>query len=174
MTNNFDFNNESSILIVGTSAGGNAALYWSNYIASYLKSDKVATISDSGIFLDVEMDDGTGERLFKRTWENLLALTNEGSSEDLNKLIGSYCDLDEKWKCFIPEYFLHKIKVPVFLAQPLYDSWSLLNLVGTDCFLNSELLDKCDNLQVEKIKKYNSKLVSILSKFANENKKTGL
>lgn len=45
--------NASEIIITGQSAGGLAAMVWSNYIASkVLNTTKIYVLPDSGIFLD--------------------------------------------------------------------------------------------------------------------------
>jgi hypothetical protein len=156
------------VVLSGHSAGGTAALYWTNYIRSKLgKKTKMYTIADSGFFLDVPTNTEKGpEHKLKELNIKSFNLTNPDVNNDF---FSSYCSGMEGWKCYMAEYFIQNIEVPVLLLHSLYDSWSIYRLVGEDCiFKHSKMLLYCN--KTEHIEEYKNKLVSYFQNLDKTNR----
>jgi hypothetical protein len=122
------FPNLENLIISGTSAGGVASLYYTNFISDYfsLNDSKVdvQTITDSGFFLDLPNEKNPNYN-FGIVWKDLLEYTKPIFPPVLQ------CDYLEKWKCFLPEYFYQKIKIPVFILHSQYDTYAICHLLGS-------------------------------------------
>jgi hypothetical protein len=142
------------LVLAGHSAGGTAALYWSNYIKNVLNPiTKVSTVVDSGIFLDVSNYNDTQHKM-KDNWIKVYSLTH--SKHD--SFMTSFCNLTVGWKCFMPENLITTSKVPVLILHSLYDSWSIYRLVGDFCiFKDRQMLAYCND--TSHIEDYKNKLL---------------
>lgn len=135
---------------------------------------KVYTISDSGIFLDVEKQGNKG-RVYRDTWIDIIKYTNDDNNIDNNPLLSEkYCKYNESWKCFLPEYVLDKIKNPLMILHPLYDSYSILNIVGESCIIEYSLINNCKVNEKAAIEDYKNKIIALVNDVFEKKKDTGI
>lgn len=158
--NLLDLDKAENIIVAGMSAGGLASLLYSNYFAKEIfpKSVSIRTISDSSVFFEFQNVDQNNSYSISSIWKDLL---KETKPQFPNNFLESYCKYrdDELYKCFLPEYFVEEIIIPVFIILPLYDSYSILTFVGDNCKFKSN--DFCYRNQVEK---YKEKIVLFFEK----------
>lgn len=118
----------TNVIISGISAGGLASFYYSNFISEYFHKDNlkvdIKSITDSGFMLDVPNEKNTKYN-FGIVWKDLLDHTKPTLPPVLD------CEEKEKWKCFLPEYFYHKINIPVFILHSQYDTYAVCHLFGS-------------------------------------------
>ena len=69
------FSKATHVVVGGDSAGGLAALQWTNYIADRVKVGKVWSLPDSGIFLDA-VNIQTKTKTFRESLINLWSISN--------------------------------------------------------------------------------------------------
>ena len=89
-------------------------------------------------------------------------------------LLNSYCpikDRDEIYKCFLPDYIIPSLKMPVLLIQNMYDSAAINSLVRYNCMMNKNYFDNCPSNEIEEIKKigmnYQIKVKNIIKENPN-------
>ena len=51
----------------------------------------------------------------------------EGANQDCIK-----ANRGSEWQCFFAQYTSYHIKTPIFPLQPIYDSWQIGNILGTN------------------------------------------
>jgi hypothetical protein len=161
---NYNLNEIQNVIISGSSAGGHASLFYSNFISDFFtKNTKVATISDSGFFLDISNNEKPSYN-FSMIWRDLLLETNP-------TIQFTDCTLKKKWKCLLPEYFYNSIRVPVFIIHSLYDSYTLCHLIGT-CKLS--IFKNLIENTVEKYEENRLKLLTIFKDIQNKKPNWGI
>lgn len=93
------FSTATEVIITGQSAGGLSVFYWSNYIANrVLKTAKVRSIADSGIFLDFP-NLYTGVKEYSEIIKNFMKISNEEVDVPLPECVAAYPD--EQYKCML-------------------------------------------------------------------------
>ena len=55
------------------------------------------------------------------------------------------------WKCIFPQYFLPFVKSPLYMVNPMYDSWQLAHVYHVHCAYHPE---KCTRKQRREIRKF--------------------
>ena len=149
-----DFSNAKNVMAVGSSAGGLAVIFYSNYIRSLL-SDKTnyKVISDSGYFHHGEykginiMDD------------MMLKLKNNlklGQTRTMNKIDNNLDFLDSS----NPIKYIHKINndYPILFITSSYDSWVFKRLVNSTCFFGYKVYDNCPKNEIINFEQYSKDL----------------
>jgi hypothetical protein len=157
---NSNMNNTGQIIVSGVSAGGTASLIYSNHIKEMFPNAEVRTISDSGFFLDYANIDNSKYN-FSVIWKDILVETKP----EIGPLISSYCFEEEKWKCFVPEYFISSINVPIFLIHSQYDIYELCNLVGSQCDIG--IFNGHINAPLELAESHRLKLLSVFNSLSD-------
>lgn len=126
----------SEILVGGCSAGGLAAYTWANYIFSKAPAAKVITAPDSGMFLD-SMNYVTKQYDYRNSFINFMKISNEEVDPPIPECVRD--NPNEKWRCMFAQYQYPYIRTPLFPVNSLYDSWSIPNILGLHCEVNSSL-----------------------------------
>lgn len=131
----------SEVLLTGCSAGGQAALLQGDYVRSLLPSGiRYGVIPIAGHFLDLPSLGGSRE--FSLLMNKTALLHNASSSSFPSSLL--------------PEAVFPHVASRVFIHMPLYDTWSLLNLMlGPSASSSSEWrscissLSSCSSLHIQ-------------------------
>jgi hypothetical protein len=165
-----NIHNADQILISGTSAGGLASMYWANHIQDFILSrrnknllpPRIHSFPDSGFFLDVFKKQRNVYH-FREVWNGILEFLKTSSKVE-EYFTSKYCSFSGKelYKCFLPEYFLANIKVPVFILNPLYDLWVILKHLGEKCVLNSQLMENCNKESKQMLENGRHKMIEII------------
>lgn len=149
------------VVFSGTSAGGLAVLLNTDYVRSRIPDKvNVYSLADAGVFLDV--NDMKGKSPFADSMKAVYELHN--SSESINPKCKSHQGKNGAWKCLFPYYFGKYIQSPLFIINPLHDSWQLANVVGIHCAYKP---DKCDKEEMKAIKKFRGQTLKALKPFMN-------
>lgn len=151
------FSKAEKVVISGESAGGLAATMWTNYLADRVKSGKVYSIVDAGVFYD-SPNIVTKTNLYRENFINLMRISNAEISppvpECLEKFPGSRVD------CMLAKNLFPLIKVPLFITQSLYDSYSLTQIIGASCVLDS--IPSCNDEEFAMIEENRLNVTSVL------------
>lgn len=147
----------AEIVVSGCSAGGLAAYTWANYVYSNAKG-RVVTAPDSGLFLD-SVNVNTKDYSYRNGFINFMKFSNEEVDPPIPECVMDFPN--EKWKCLFAQYQFPYIKTPLFPVEPLYDSWSVPNILGISC-LNGESLSACTAEQRAALESYRANTTSIL------------
>ena len=156
---NFDFENAENIVISGYSAGGLAALLYSNYIDSLTKKkNNTIVIVDSGFVNLIDYDKNKeGENDVKKVFKDVMKYS--GNNDIILKHVCKYYNNSEdKYLCMLPEGFIENIKIPVLIMQNSYDSWKMRHILKESCFLSFKFVNGCNKEQIDNIIKYGEKL----------------
>ena len=156
---NFDFENADNIVISGYSAGGLAALLYSNYIDSITKKkNNTIVIADSGFLNLIDYDKiKEGENDVKKVFKDVVKYS--GNNDIILKHVCKYYNnSEEKYLCMLPEGYVENIKIPVLIMQNSFDSWKMRHILKESCFLSFKFLNKCNKEQIDNIIKYGEKL----------------
>jgi len=125
------------VVLAGTGTGGMQALMRANGLKEETGAAKVMVIADSAFVVNNRSSD-----VFEEAYT--LAKDNP-SGGTFNPNLDGDCktaNAAAPWKCMWPDEFLQhtysqSTDIPVFIAQSLYDTWALENLVpnnGNNCF----------------------------------------
>lgn len=135
-------NDAEKVVFSGTSAGGLAVLLHADYVRSRIPTKvNVYSLSDAGIFLNAA--NLKKQMKFGALMSDVFKL--HGSSSCVSKRCKKHVGKADKWKCMFPQHFGKYIKSPVFIVNPLYDSWQLGNVIGIKCAKN---LHKCSTKEM--------------------------
>ncbi|KAK3736260.1 hypothetical protein QZH41_008086 [Actinostola sp. cb2023] len=144
-------NQAEKVVFSGTSAGGLAVLLHADYVRQRIVKEnvfpsnvQVHSLADAGMFLNVA--NLKKENAFGKMMRNVYKLHE--SSKTINRKCASHQGKANAWKCFFPYYFGEYIDSPVFIINPLYDSWQLGNVIGIHCAKN---LRKCTKREMKAI-----------------------
>ena len=156
---NLDFENADNVVISGYSAGGLAALLYSNYIDSITKKkNNTIVIADSGFLNLIDYDKiKEGENDVKKVFKDVMKYS--GNNDIILKHVCKYYNnSEEKYLCMLPEGYVENIKMPVLIMQNSFDSWKMRHILKESCFLSFKFLNKCNKEQIDNIIKYGEKL----------------
>jgi hypothetical protein len=147
------------VIFSGTSAGGLAVILNADYVRSRIPSKvKVFSLADSGIFLDVA--DMKGKSPFSESMKEVFKLHD--STGCINSECASHQGKGNAWKCLFPYYFGEYIKSPLFIVNPLHDSWQLANIIGIHCAYKPE---KCSNKEMKAVRAFRNQTLQALGPF---------
>ncbi|XP_031561951.1 uncharacterized protein LOC116297794 [Actinia tenebrosa] len=147
------------VVFSGTSAGGLAVLLNADYVRSRIPTKvNVYSLADSGVFLDV--NDMKGKSLFADSMKAVYELHQ--SSGSINPKCKAHQGEKSAWKCLFPYYFGEYIQTPLFIVNPLHDSWQLANVVGIHCAYKP---DKCDRKEMKAVKNFRQQTLMALNPF---------
>jgi len=162
------------LVLAGSSAGGQAVLTYSNYFKKHFErlgnfNVKLYSIADSGVFL-------SRYNFEKKNFHQRIMWLELSKYIENKEVIKTYCDFTHSEKasnftnCFFPDYFVHRLRIPVLVLQSLYDSWVIKQTIGFDCFISkaysSYKLEGCPEDFISKIDDYKNILIL---KFSNIN-----
>ena len=68
--------------------------------------------------------------------------------------------------CFFAQNLHKYIKVPLFAIQSLYDTWSISNILGISCIVNSSL-NECTDAERKVIEEYRDDTTKILKEITS-------
>lgn len=160
------FVNAESVVLSGFSTGGMAALIYANYISNITKRpNNTYVITDSFFIFDIT--DKTGK---KNYLPSILSNVIKHSGNN-TVLFNSYCSYngEERWKCLIPESFIHNINVPILFLQNIYDSWMINRLGRIDCVFARKSLRTCTRSEAEHIKQYGNMTLNKIKQLVESN-----
>eukprot|EP00966_Prymnesium_polylepis_P204987 4749482-Prymnesium_polylepis.1 len=124
----------SDIILTGGSSGGLAVYLVCDRVAGMVAARNASTryscLADAGFFLDHAAMSGAPSQT-PSFQESFYAWNSTGGTN--RACIAHYTASGEPWKCIFAEYVLPFIKSPLFVAQNLYDSWQLANILVTPC-----------------------------------------
>lgn len=81
--------------------------------------------------------------------------------------IAHYGPLGEPWKCIFSENVLPFVKTPLFVAQNLYDSYQLGNILRVGCGTYGSTLKSCNTTQMEAVQAYGASMRTLLAEAAD-------
>jgi len=73
--------------------------------------------------------------------------------EECNKV-----HLNDVWQCLLYETAYKFIEVRSLLVNSMYDTWSLANILGTNCVKGNDLAD-CDQTQIHAIQEHHQRFI---------------
>ena len=120
------------IIITGISSGGQAVMLWMPFLKNYLPERiKLSGISDAGLFLDA-LNQNNNCFAFRR---HLQIIANVTNSYDLDIFAScKYKKNKEKfYLCFIPEYIVENVDVPMFIINSQNDFEFMRTAYGLHC-----------------------------------------
>ena len=156
---NFDFEKAENVVISGYSAGGLAALIYSNFINNLtIKKNNTIVIADSGFVNLIDYDKiKEGEDDIRFVFKNVMKYS--GNNDIILKTICKYYNNpEEKYLCMLPEGYIEQIKLPVLIIQNSFDAWKMRHILKESCFLTYKFLKGCNEKQKDNIIKYGEKL----------------
>ena len=143
-------NQAENIIFSGTSAGGLAAmLHADSFRAQIPGTIPVFVLSDAGYFVDAPSM--KGPRYFRHQMQRVCRLHK--CFGGVNKDCVSVMKKDDRWKCLFPQYFVPHIQTPLFIVNPLYDSWQLHNILKVRCVNHVERCSKEEKAAINRFKK---------------------
>ncbi|CAI5473867.1 unnamed protein product [Closterium sp. Yama58-4] len=102
------------ILLVGSSAGGQAAVALCDRIAGAFPWAATKCVSDSGFFIDSK--DREGGNTWRAKAQRLIDLHKPNWPACMHALPET-----DHWKCFFPQYILRDVATPLFLFRAFFD-----------------------------------------------------
>jgi hypothetical protein len=99
-------------------------------------------LSDSGVFLD-QINAKTNEHSYKNNFKNLMKFSNAEIDPPVPECVEAFNNSIEN--CMFIENIYMYVKVPLFVSQSLYDTWSIPNILGVDCVVGHLNLAKCNS-----------------------------
>lgn len=167
LEDHLSFKQAESVIVTGYSAGGLAAITWSNYIDSITtKPNNTYSIIDSGLFYNIPSKEG-----FYPMEVVMKGLSRYSGNNTL--LLNSYCKLkdeDEQYKCFLPDHILSEVKVPMLIIQNVYDLATIGSTSHYNCMFNKNFFDNCTPKEKEEIKKIGINFQIKMKQLVKENK----
>ena len=163
MRKNHNLFNASEIILSGGSAGGIAAMVWSNYLKDYFpKNIKISLVLDGALFMD-SYNEVNSCYLFRYSQQNLL-LTLQLNNTELYQNC-RYAN-NETWKCLMIEHIYDSIDYPVFLSNAQTDIYELTNWMGIHCFLSGgpTYCDSIDRRKITKVRELFLKMILKMKK----------
>jgi hypothetical protein len=103
---------------------------WTNYVAENAKKARVLSLPDSGVFLDA-MNVKTNEYSYKNSFKNLMKFSNADIDPPVPECVEAFNNSIEN--CMFTHNIYMYLKVPLFVSQSLYDTWSIPNILGVYC-----------------------------------------
>ena len=144
------------VVLSGTSAGGLAVMLHTDYIRDRLPDHvQLHSLADSGFFLDVP--NRKGKTAFRKTMQNVFKLHD--CTSGVNQACVSKMSAKDLWKCIFPQYFLKFVQTPLYMVNPIFDSWQLANIKNVNCAFHVE---KCTEQEKREISQFGQTAMSAL------------
>ena len=138
------------VVFSGTSAGGLAVMLHADFVRSRLpKNVHFRSLADSGFFLDTTSRKEKRRHKFRKMMQDVFKLhdcTDGVPRKCVEKMPGR-----DLWKCIFPQYFLRFVEAPLYIVNPLYDSWQLGSIWEISCAFNPY---SCTKRDVKVIKRF--------------------
>ena len=147
---NYDFKNSKNALVVGSSAGGLAAIFYSKYIRSLLtEKTNYKVISDSGYFHHGEY------KGLNRMDDMMMKLQNNLNIVQTETMKNIETNLDF-FNSSNPIKYINKLDndYPILFLTSSYDSWAIKRLVNSTCFFGYKVYDECGKDEIDIFEKY--------------------
>lgn len=126
----------TDLIFTGGSAGGLTTYLQLDYVASRMKAANTATkvrgLGDAGWFLD-HAAYGTTEHVYTGQMQYLFNMSKSTTNAACMSALGEGEGAGALWKCFFAQYVFAHITTPVFIAEGMYDSWQLGNILKLGC-----------------------------------------
>lgn len=114
------------VLVTGCSAGGLAAYLHCDYVAARVGSGAVTKcMPDAGFFLDAP--DVWGQRRMEGLFRAAIEMHNVLGN--VNEACVAALPAEDGWKCFYAPYSASFVQAPLFIVNPLFDTWQIANIV---------------------------------------------
>lgn len=127
-------NKASDVIFTGGSAGGLATYLNVDYVAERVRalspSAKVVGLGDAGFFLD-HLAYGKSTSIYTSEMTYLFNMSKPTTNTACQK--ANAPTSPDGWKCFMAQYVVPYIKSPLFIAEGMYDSWQLGNVLQLPC-----------------------------------------
>jgi len=154
--------NASNVVFTGGSAGGLATYFHLDHVAKRVRrwapSVKVVGLGDAGFFLDHEVYQGHGRHEYTENMTylyDMAAPVTHAACHDAHK--GA-----DAWMCFFAQHIIPHIATPVFIAEGLYDSWQMDNILQLGCG-NPTPQETCDPEQMDAFYAYGRAMKATIS-----------
>ena len=156
LQDSFGLASAAAVVVSGCSAGGNAAFFQADHIASLVHARapaaRVVAAPGAGFFLDTLSYAGTNnvEPMYKWVFETMNVITSVSAA-----CVAAVAPRDPSL-CFIPPVMLPYIKVPVFVSNSLTDAAQRTWIMALPCSpeagsCNASELAYVDNFRIEMI-----------------------
>merc|ERR1712008_257699 len=122
-------------------------------------STRYSCLPDAGFFLDHA--DLNGKPTTTPQFQSSFYAWN--ASAGINQAcITHYLPQGEEWRCMFAQYVMPFIQSPLFIAQNLYDSWQLTNILKVGCGGYGQSLGDCSRAQMAAVHAYGATMRSAL------------
>jgi uncharacterized protein YuzB (UPF0349 family) len=153
---NLGLDKASEIIITGCSAGGLSVYLHLDWIRSqFPKSVRIVGVPDSGFFMD--LPDWSGKPSYTPLYQTVFKMQNATFVND--ECLRSNGKLP--WKCFFAQYTLPHIKTPLFLINPLVDSWQMGNIIRLPC-LGQDNLTNCSSEELAAVTNFEDEMIKFV------------
>lgn len=134
--------NAEVLVLAGSGTGGMQALMRANVLKQETQARKVMVIADSAFAVNNKTSDMFHEAYsFSQSHQSQSGTVTSNLNGACTSSTSPVDNTASPWQCMWPNEFLKHTytkssEVPVFIAQSLYDTWALKNLVegGNSCF----------------------------------------
>jgi len=158
----------TEIIITGCSAGGLAVYLHLDWIRSQFPSHvRIAGVSDSGFFMD--LPDWNGQPAYSPLYHTVFAMQNVSFvNEDCLQ-----ANSNATYLCFFAQYTLPHIKTPLFIINPLVDSWQMSNILRLPC-LDSSNLTNCSAQELAAVANFRNQMINNFGSVLTPQSQNGL
>jgi hypothetical protein len=119
----------TDVVFTGGSAGGLTTYLQLDHVKTRLPTGtKIRGLGDAGWFLD-HAAFGSTEHVYTNDMAYLFNMSQSVTNSDCQAALGTRLG----WKCFMAQYVFDFIQTPVFIAEGMYDSWQLGNVLNLGC-----------------------------------------
>ena len=170
LQNDFGLAAAEAVVVSGCSAGGNAAFFMADHIASLVHarnaSTRVVAAPGAGFFLDTTSYGGANnvEAMYKFVFDSMNVITSVKAS-----CVAAIAPRDPSL-CMIPPVFLPFIGVPLFVSNSLTDAAQLSWIMALPCTPSS---GGCNASELAYVDNYRSLMIDALQPVLNSGGRHG-
>lgn len=154
--------NASDVVFTGGSAGGLATFLNLDHVAERMHieapSARVVGLADAGFFLDHEVYKGNGRHAYTESMSYLFEMAAPATNAACQKAHTG----KDAWMCFFAQHVAPHIAAPLFIAEGMYDSWHMGNILKLGCG-NPTPQETCDEEQIQAFYDYGRAMKSTIS-----------
>ncbi|KAL4467888.1 hypothetical protein ABPG74_013223 [Tetrahymena malaccensis] len=169
ISNQYGLKNSSIVVLAGGSAGGQGSYFWSQYLRNYLPSTiKMVASPDCGF--NVQLNPVLQDK--NPVWVDFIT---DRKREIIQPQGCPYLHDDQNlYKCFLTEYIIDQINLPVFFISSLYDQFFINTYLQINCINSKNALVGCTDLELAKIENMRQKLYDAIAKIRTVKKDWGM
>ena len=154
------------MVLTGSSAGGQAAALWTNYVRALLSNPLVmVSIPDSSVFLNVASPE-TGLYNEETGLKNLFRVSNADEATPNN--VCNNFKRGEEYKCLMMEVLFSSLEGRVMLINSQYDSEAIPDILDIKCITNGtqgQTLAACTPADLANIEVYRKAYLAFVNNF---------